>query len=306
MTASASAGSLSGTITVSTTFNADDTLVIPITGTPSISITPRAVIGPNVSGWLAFAIADGDTTGANGANVTAETINLAYADGTLGAVDAGANAAVTVGFNASNTVSGGLAPYTASSSSAGVATVAVDGTSVTVTGVSDGVATITVTDGLGQTDTYLATVTAASLPTSQKSANTSDNSVTAATFTGGFSGDGGATFGDTYAVGDDLTFVGEIAVDPADQGQDGEIVVALKVVDTDGPHFFYLDDQGVWQTWDLSVSGLGAHAVAEPLAATHTVTFDTGALAAGTYVVYMGYSVGGVIVYANTDKIVVQ
>ena len=58
------------------------------------------------------------------------------------------------------TITGGLAPYTAASSSAANATGTIDGTTLTLAGVAAGSSTVTVTDALGQTDTVTVTVTA--------------------------------------------------------------------------------------------------------------------------------------------------
>ena len=62
-----------------------------------------------------------------------------------------APSAVTVAIGASPTytIGGGVAPYLVSSSSAGVATASVSGTTLTINGVSQGSALITVTDSTG-------------------------------------------------------------------------------------------------------------------------------------------------------------
>ena len=65
---------------------------------------------------------------------------------------------VEEGFTATVTISGGTAPFTATSASTGIATVAVSGTTVTVTGVSGGTALITVKGADNGSATFAATV----------------------------------------------------------------------------------------------------------------------------------------------------
>jgi hypothetical protein len=303
ITASASAGTLSGTISVTSTFLTNDTLVIPIMGTPSISITPQAVIGPNASGWLPFKVFDGDATGANGASVTDEEgIMLAYADGTLDTFSGGDDVSVNVGFRSSTTAEGGLAGYTAESSDTAVATVTVSGTTVNVRGVAEGVATITVTDALGQTDNLVATVsTSMATPEEITTVIGSD----AAMFSAGVSVDGGDTFSNAFTAGDDATVVATITPDPADVGKDGELIVGLKSNTDAGLGFYYLDVDGNWQVWDLSdvskaEETLGPEEVVSPLASSHTVSFDTGPLTTGSYKLYFAYRAeGGALIYTG-------
>lgn len=57
-----------------------------------------------------------------------------------------ANVAVAPSVNATVTVSGGTAPFTVASSDAKIATAKADKSTITVTGVKEGTATITVTD----------------------------------------------------------------------------------------------------------------------------------------------------------------
>ena len=201
---------------------------------------------------------------------------------------------MNVGFKLNRTISKGLADYTAKSSNTSVATATVDGTSLTIRGVADGVATITVTDALGQTASVVTTVaTSMATPMEYTSIQKLDGSDTTAKFEAGASVDGGETYADTFTAGDDLTVVGTITPDATDVGKDGELYVGLKSNIEGDVNFYYLDVDGNWQVWDLTPAGLGAEEVVTPLAATHTVSFDTGPLDAGTYKVYFGYAADG-------------
>jgi hypothetical protein len=296
----ANMGAVTGTVTIADTFAPSDTLVIPVNGTPTISFTPQAVIGPNASGYISFSITDGDINGNSKTGITNESVMLAYADGTLGAVDAGADAAVSTGFTVTNTADGGLVPYTVASSNTSVVTVSVSGDKVTATGKAAGSSIVTVTDALGGSDTYMVTVSAGAAQPDAKAPKSIDGSTTSATFTGGASKDGGASYETTFSTTDDVTLVGTINVDPADQGTDGEIhVVILSVIDG-VQTFSYLNEAGSAEDWDLTVAGLGANVVATPLGASYTVTIYSGNLAAGTFRVALAYSTtGGKLVYTG-------
>lgn len=65
---------------------------------------------------------------------------------------------VAVGANATVTVGGGTAPYIVTSSTQAVATASIVGPTITITGVSTGLSTVTVTDTLGAAKTIAVTV----------------------------------------------------------------------------------------------------------------------------------------------------
>jgi hypothetical protein len=103
------AGSTSlASATLTATFAPNDTLVMTTAATATITFTPKAIVASGQSGWLSFNIVDGNIDGARKAGITNESVMIAYANGTLGAVDAGANAAVNVGFEVTNAATGGL------------------------------------------------------------------------------------------------------------------------------------------------------------------------------------------------------
>lgn len=295
-----------GTATITATFNPNDTLVMTAATTQTITFQPKAVIAEGKSGKLSFTIFNGDIEGNGGAGVTSEQVIIAYG-GLLDALDSGDDTDVNVGFKTTNTVEGGLAPYTVKSGNTGFATVKIDGTTVTVTGVGVGVATITVTDDLGATDTFDVTVaTGGTQPASTKAATALDGSTTAATFTGGGSSDGGTTFGTEFTTADSVTLIGTVNVDPADQGSDGEVHVLVAAVVDGAATFFSLDEDGNGVDWDLTIEGLAANVVATPLGASYTVTIVSNEmLEAGTYRVALAYSTdAGKLVYSANVMVI--
>jgi len=266
---------------------ANNVLVVDIQATSTISVTPQIILGADVSGDVVFQIADGDINGANKANITAESIRLAYADGTLGAVDAGENGDVNVGFSLTNNVSGGLLDYTVKSSDATIAAADISGSEVKVTGKSAGVATITVTDDLGQTGTYVVTVSVGGAkPVAEKVVGAGD-----ASFSAGVSADGGDTFSDEFTAGDNVSMVATIDIDPIHQGLDGAIHAAILSQPTDGAtSLTYLAEDGTYVPFDLAKELPGAFETAEPLGASYSVEVFSGAVQAGKYRVALAYT----------------
>jgi hypothetical protein len=305
--AAASAGIATATITA--TFNPNDTLVMTTQRTATIVVTPRGILASSATGFQPFSIVDGNLEGKNKAGITAETIMLAYGDGTLGKLDAGADGAANIGFTVQNTVKNGLNttdyPYTVKSSDASIASPTITASVVTVTGKAAGNATITVTDGLGATDTYVVTVSqGATQPAAEKGAKASDGSTTSASFTGGATSDGGTSYATEFTTSDTVTLVGTINVDAEDQGEAGAIYVALSKKTSSGIETFYMDESGTPQPWDLTVANLGEHIVAESLAASYNVQIHNGTLAAGEYRVALAYSVGGKLIYTAKAMVI--
>lgn len=293
-------GCVTTTPTITATFAPNDTLVINVLASPSITFTPQAIIGPGVSGFIEFDIVDGDINAAGKTGLTEESINLAYGDGTLGALDSGDDGDVNVGFKLMNTVDGGLTPYTVKSGDATIGTASISGDVVTVTGKSVGNVTITVTDGLGATDSFVATVAAGTAqPAAEKATKKLGGGTSAASFTAGASSDGGTTFGTEFTTADDVTIVAGVNVDPADQGSNGGVHVALLSVTDAGTEFSFLNEDGNFETWNTSELP-GIHIDAQPLGASYTVTIFSGNLAAGTYRIALAYSVeGGDVVFTG-------
>ena len=308
-TATASPGIATATITA--TFNPNDTLVMTTKTTATVVFTPKGVLSSGNTGFQSFTLVDGNIDGSRKSGITGESIILAYGDGTLKALDAGANGSVNVGFPVKNTVTGGLNitdyVYTVKSSDATIGSPTISGDVVTVLGKKTGNATITVTDGLGATDTYVVTVSdAIAQPDAEKAAKTADGSTTTATFKAGASSDGGATYATEFTTADDVTLVGTVNVDAADQGKDGEVYIAiLSKLDNGSSILAYMDETGSPQTWDGTVAGLGANVVATPLADTYNLTIFSGTLGAGTHRVALAYSTeDGDIVYSGKAMVI--
>jgi len=166
--------------------------------------------------------------------------------------------------------------------------------------VAAGSANVTVTDELGATDVVAVTVTAVTQPDSEKGGTTlSGDPLPAGTsFTAGATTDGGVTFANEFTATDDVTIVATVNVGTDDVGEAGGIHVALKS-DTDaGTEFSFLNEDGNFETWDLSDLP-GVHIDATALAASYTVTVYSGNLAAGTYRIALAYSSGGDVVYTG-------
>jgi hypothetical protein len=308
-TATASPGIVSATITA--TFNPNDTLVMTTKTTETVVFTPQGVLASGNTGFQAFKIIDGSIDGKRKAGVSGETVMLAYGDGTLGTLDAGENGSVNVGFTVKNTVTKGLNipdyVYTVKSSDASIGSATISGDVVTVLGKKAGNATITVTDGLGATDTYVVVVSdAIAQPDAEKAAKSADGSTTTATFKAGASSDGGATYATEFTTADDVTLVGTVNVAAADQGKDGEVHIAvLSKLDNGTSVLAYMDEDGTPQTWDGTVAGLGANVVATPLADTYNLTIFSGTLGAGTHRVALAYSTeDGDIVYSGKAMVI--
>ncbi len=202
-------------------------------------------------------------------------------------------------FSATNAIKGGVGTKTATSSATGVATVAVDGDSITVTGVAAGAAVITVKDSLGATDAVAVTVTAAA-QTAAKAGKALDGSDLPAgtAFSAGASADGGATQATEFTTADTVEIVATVEVGTDIQGEAGAIHVALMTKSGSDTSFSFLNEDGNYETWDIS--GLpGVHIDAEALAASYNISLYSGELAAGTYRFALAYSSGGNVYYTG-------
>jgi hypothetical protein len=292
-----------GTATISSTFNPNDTLTLTRVATATITFTAKAVVSSGKSGLLSFELVDGDINGKNLSNIAPATLDLAYADGTLKALSAGKAAAVNVGFSVSNTVEGGLAPYTVASSAKTTATAEISGSTVTAKGVAAGAATITVTDALGATSTYVVTVSAgASEPAAGKATKASDGSTSAATFTGGATTDGGTSYTTAITTADDVIINATINVDPADVGKKG----GIHAVVLSPAGFLMLESDGSWAPWDGKISSIATYLEADALAATYSVPLYNGTIAtAGKWRFAVIYSTAdGKLVYTTKAAVI--
>jgi len=294
-----------GTATVAAdTFAPNDTLLISVgAATSPITVTANVIVASNVSGYIPFDILDGDLDANGKLGIIDDSINLAYADKTLKALDAGSAVSVNAGFSKSdNVVTGGLIGDGYSVKSSNTATVTVSLANVggsqtlTITGVAAGAANVTVTDELGATDVVAVTVSAgAAIPAAEKGAKGVGDR-TGVTFSAGATSDGGSTYGTTFTVDDEVTIIAVIGVDSTDVGSAGATHVAAKL---EGNVFVYLDEDGNFADWDTS--GLpGANLVTDSLDASYTVTVvDSQKLPAGEHRFALAYSTGGEVIYTG-------
>ena len=290
---------------VSTTNSVSDTLRLQVTADDNLTYTPSIIVQESVAAGLAeFRIVDGlgivtdDGVDNTRSGVTSEPIDLVHVgDGDMDELDAGADSiTVAEGFSISQTVRGGLdtGEYEATSDSVEVALSEVSDGTLTITGVSVGSATITVSDELGNTDTIAVEVVAASAAPELMTLS-SDGADTDATISGGVTVDNGVTYSEDGVVtaGDDISILFTINVDSEHVGEEGDIYVA--VLDDDTDTFFIIDGNSEV----IPDSGL-APFDSRTLTASETVEIRGGAfnfnpsdLATLSVTIFAGYTVDG-------------
>jgi hypothetical protein len=301
--AASSAGTADASLStqvISSTFAPNDTVMLTTVLTETLTITGLDVYIASgaAAGLNGFTIVDGNVSGAEKAGITASTINLVYV-GLLPVLQAGsATDSVKTLYTVTRAVTGGLLPYTVATSAKTKATAIVSGSNVIISGVAAGAANITVTDALGATDLIAVTVTASAAQTTSTklSANVGN-----ASFAGGASKDGGATYATSFAAGTDtVTIVATVNIDPVDVGKAGEVVVVVLSVQGGVTSWSYMNADSTFSVWDGKIASLGAAIDAAAFGTVHNVTVHNGTLAAGTYRVAVGYYIdGGAIKYTT-------
>jgi hypothetical protein len=120
--------------------------------------------------------------------------------------------------------------------------------------------------GLGMTASALVSAQQPGLPMA-----TVDGGSTAATITGGASGNNGATFGNSFSSTAAIDVIGTISVDPADVGQEGALVAVVFVPNLG---LFQKVSGGFFLPWNEQIDTLFPY-TRKTLSATETVTvFD--------------------------------
>jgi len=293
-------GAQTSTTTVST-FETNDTLVIPHIGTATITFTPKVFVSSDAeAGDMTFSVLDGDINGKRKSGVVAESIVAGYAVAEKSeALSGGADLSIGVGFSITNEITGGIGTKTATSSDTGTVTVSVDGDTVTVTGIAAGAATVTVKDSLGATDAVAVTISAAEQAVAKAGKALDGSDLPEGTnFTAGASADGGVTQATEFTTADTVEIVATVEVGTDIQGEAGAIHVALMTKSGSDTSFAFLNEDGNYETWDIS--GLpGVHIDAEELAASYSISLYSGELAAGTYRFALAYSSGGNVYYTG-------
>jgi len=292
----------SSTVIVST-FNPNDTLLMSsntLGATGTITVTaPSVLIAGSISGNIEFSLIDGDTSGKLKTGLVGDSLTLAYADKSLTALTGGKDVALKVDYSKTQEIKGGLVGdgYTVKSSSTPTVSVSVNGSIMTIKGVAAGAANITVTDSLGQTDVVAVTVEAgAAIPAAAKATKGAGDR-TGVTFGAGASSDGGATYGTTFSADDAVTIIATVGVDATDVGKAGAIHVAGKLA---GGSFVYLDEDGLFATWNPLAGLPGATVVTDSLKASYTVTVvNASKLPVGKHRFALAYSTGGKVIYTG-------
>jgi hypothetical protein len=246
------------------------------------------------AGLAEFRIVDGlgtvtdDGVDTTRSGVTSEPIDLVHV-GDMDELDAGADSiTVAEGFSISQTVRGGFdtGEYEATSDSVEVALSEVSDGTLTITGVSVGSATITVSDELGNTDTIAVEVVAAGAAPELMTLS-SDGADTDAAISGGVTVDG-VTYSEDGVVteGDDIQILFTINVATDDVGESGDIYVAVQ---DDAGRFAIIDENGV----AIQDGSIPPFASREELTASETVEldFEPSLLRGFPVTIFVGYTV---------------
>lgn len=145
------------------------------------------------------------------------------------------------------------------------------------------------------------------VPVSQK-IRTLTGASTDAEISAGAYRDGATDYSNSFATGGSITILAEIRPDSADVGKDGSIIVVLLSITSNGLEWSFLNEDGNFETWDLSLSSLGTAETRTPLEATNLITIFEGTLQAGRHRMAVGYQAqGGNLVYtAKAINIVVS
>jgi hypothetical protein len=110
---------------------------------------------------------------------------------------------------------------------------------------------------------------------------------------GAYADTGTPTFSDAFSAGDYITIIAEISPDSGDVGTNGELVAVLLSIVGGQVEWSYLNTDGNYVSWDLTLPNLGPAEVAEPLEALHAITVFEGELQAGIYRMALGYMADG-------------
>jgi hypothetical protein len=127
-------------------------------------------------------------------------------------------------------------------------------------------------------------------------------------FTAGATSDGGLTSSNTFNTGDNVLITGTAKPQPADIGEAAEIVVVLRSISNGSSSWTYLDTEGNYQTWNLSIKALEPALTVSSLNASESVTVFDGTLEAGSHRIYIGYMVtdGSAPLHFNSVPFVVD
>lgn len=130
----------------------------------------------------------------------------------------------------------------------------------------------------------------------------------AAISAGAYADNGSPAYSNSFTESDYITIIAEIAPDPDDVGVNGQLVVVLVSVIGGNLQWSFLNTDGLFESWDLSLGSLGAAEIVEPLDTSHSITIFEGELQAGIHKMAVGYwPDGGQLIYtAKAINIVVS
>ncbi|GAB6042634.1 beta strand repeat-containing protein [Endothiovibrio diazotrophicus] len=315
------ANSYSGTTTTganweferATTFSSNDTLIIRAPSTASTGATKVSFAGLKVNvasgtadGNVEVSINDGDLSATHGAGVIGSMEVVAVVGTPLALSADSTDLSITTSGTGTVTLSGGVGSLSISTQpDSTVATASLVNGVLTVTPVAVGTTSVVVSDSASTPSTLTINITVSQVMTPPDTGTpaTLSGNPTNATIAAGVSDDSGASYSLTgsFAAADSLDVTGSIAIDPNDVGQQGSILVVAALDQGAGMMWFMKDSTGAWQMWDGQVSNLIAADGPRTLAATETVSVATGLSGLpGTFDVFVGYEVGGEIVYNTT------
>lgn len=136
------------------------------------------------------------------------------------------------------------------------------------------------------------------VPVSQKIRSLSGGETDAGVSAGAYADNGSPAYGNSFTTGDFITIIAEIMPDSGDVGTNGELIVVLLSIIGGQQQWSFLNTDGSFESWDLSLSNLGPAEIVEPLEAVHEISIFEGELQAGKHRMAIGYMAdGGPLIY---------
>ena len=115
---------------------------------------------------------------------------------------------------------------------------------------------------------------------------------------GAYADTGSPTYSDAFTSGDYITIIAEISPDSSDVGKPGELIVVLLSIIGGELQWSFLNTDGNFESWNLSLGSLGPAEIVDPLEETHAITIFEGTLQAGRHRMAVGYMAeGGTLIY---------
>lgn len=146
------------------------------------------------------------------------------------------------------------------------------------------------------------------LPVSQKVRSLTGGSTDAGISAGAYADNGTPVYSNLFSTGDFISIIAEVRPDSADVGKNGELIIVILSLTSSGVQWYFLNQDGNFEAWDLGLATLGPAASKEPLEETNAITIFEGELQAGRHRMAVGYQAdGGPLIYtAKAINIVVE